>query len=33
MNYRENSMHGDKGLSTEIDKSFPIHYGLWKESY
>ena len=25
MNYRENNMHGAKGLSTEAHKSFPIH--------
>ena len=30
MNSIENDMYGAKSSSTEIHKSFPIHFGLWE---
>ena len=32
MNRIENDIYTTNGLSTETHKSFPIHYGLWREN-
>ena len=33
MDHMENDMYETKDLSTEVHKSFLIHFGLWRKSF